>query len=476
MARKRIQLAVLLATFLAALDGTVVATAGPVIARDLSGLNFYPWMLAGFMATTAIATPVFGKLADLFSPSRLYTVALGVFAVGSLGCAVADSMGVLIGFRVFQGVGAGGIFTVGLIVIGQVFAGSERAKALGAQSAMWGIAAVLGPVVGGLFAQAGLWRWMFLVSVPLAVIAMSLTRSLAKTNEANGFRKGLTPKPFDFGGALWLSLLVSTWLMAPTAFGAGLDWLAFSAVVAGGISGVLFWRTESRASDPLLPLLKLRKATTLRLLIAGLVSSAVLYATVTMISLLTQNAMNLPSAVAGLILLPIPAGWAIGSMVAGSRSAGAGGRPMASIGLALMILGLLVCSGQGSRAWQIVDLAAGGGLLGFGVGHLIIGALWEVQAMASEREIGLDTGLFNFARNVGNAFGPAIFGGLALWMEHGPISIRSGGGLQTALAPGLLAQSIHVAMWILVAVLAILIPIVAEFGPRESPVDALKKI
>ena len=155
MARKRTQMAVLLATFLAALDGTVVATAGPVIARDLSGLNFYPWMLASFMAATAVATPVFGKLADRFPPSRLYTVVLGVFAVGSLGCAAAESIGVLIGFRILQGIGAGGIFTVGLIVIGRAFTGPERAKGLGTQSAMWGIAAVLGPVVGGLFAQTG---------------------------------------------------------------------------------------------------------------------------------------------------------------------------------------------------------------------------------------------------------------------------------------------------------------------------------
>ncbi len=474
MASKRTQTAVLLATFLAALDGTVVATAGPVIARDLSGLNFYPWMLASFMAATAVATPVFGKLADRFPPSRLYTVVLGVFAVGSLGCAAAESIGVLIGFRIFQGIGAGGIFTVGLIVIGRAFTGPERAKALGTQSAMWGIAAVLGPVVGGLFAQTGLWRLMFLVNIPLILIAMSLVRSSGNINKGNEFRKDSTSKPFDFRGTLWLSLLVSTWLMTPTVFGAGLDWLALLAIVAGGISGVLFWKTESLASDPLLPLLKFRKSATLRLLVAGAISSAVLYATVTMISLLTQSAMNFSPAVSGLILLPIPAGWAVGSMAAGRRSARIGGRPMASIGLALMILGLLACSGQSARAWQIIDLAAGGGLLGFGTGHFIIGALWEVQTMASESEIGVDTALFNFARNVGNALGPAIFGGLTLWMDHGLIGIQPSDGLQTVPISGLLTQSIHVTVWILVAVLAVLIPIVAEFGPRKSPAETLR--
>ncbi len=295
---------------------------------------------------------------------------------------------------------------------------------------------------------------------------MSLVRSLENRNEV---RKDSTSKPFDFWGTLWLSLLMSTWLMTPTVFGAGLDWPALLAVVVGGISGVLFWKTESLASDPLLPLFKFRESTTVRLLVAGAISSAVLYATVTMISLLTQSAMNFPPAVSGLILLPIPAGWALGSMAAGRRSARIGGRPMASIGLALMILGLLACSGQGARAWQIIGLAAGGGLLGFGTGHLIIGALWEVQTMASESEIGVDTALFNFARNVGNALGPAIFGGLTLWMDHGPIGIQPSGGLQTVPISGLLTQSIHVMVWIVVAVLAVLIPIVAEFGPRKSP-------
>ncbi len=475
MDRKRIKLAVLLATFLAALDGTMVATAGPVIARGLSGLNLYPWMLAGFMAAAAIATPVFGRISDIFSPGRLYTLALGVFALGSLGCATAENMPVLIGFRAFQGIGAGGIFTVGLIMIGQVFEGTERAKALGAQSAMWGVAAVFGPVVGGLFAEAGLWRWLFLMSVPLAIAAIFLIRSMTKP----GATKRVAPKPesrtFDFEGALWLTISMSALLLVPMALAASQDLLALTAVAAGGISGVLLWRTERRARDPLLPMQKLQEAPTIRLLAAGLVSSAVLYAAVTVIPLLTQSAMGLPSSVAGLILLPIPVGWAIGSMVAGRRCGGVGGRPVASIGLALMTLGLLVCSWQGASESQILALVVGGGLLGFGVGHLIIGTLWEVQAMAAEREIGLYTGLFNFARNLGNAFGPAIFGGLVLLLEQVSRGGMVGSGFQSQATPAVLMQSIREVMWILVAVLAILIPVVAEFGPRESPSGELNK-
>ena len=474
MDRKRIKLAVLLATFLAALDGTMVATAGPVIARGLSGLNLYPWMLAGFMATAAIATPVFGRLADNFSPGRLYTLALSVFALGSLGCATAENMPVLIGFRAFQGIGAGGIFTVGLIMIGQVFEGSERAKALGAQSAMWGIAAVLGPVTGGLFAAAGLWRWLFFMSVPLAFAAIILTRSMTKS----GAMKRVIPEsestPFDFMGVLWLTISLSALLFVPMALAAGMDLPALLAVAVGGISGVLLWRTERRAQYPLLPMQKLQETPILRLLAAGLVSSAVLYAAVTVIPLLTQNAMGLPASVAGLILLPIPVGWAIGSMAAGRRCAGVGGRSVASSGLALMILGLLVCSWQGASELQILALVVGGGLLGFGVGHLIIGALWEVQGLAAERELGLYTGLFNFARNLGNAFGPAIFGGLVLLLERGSMGALIGNGFQSQAAPALLAQSIHEIMWMLVAVVVILIPVVAEFGSRESPVEAIR--
>ncbi len=475
MDRKRIKLAVLLATFLAALDGTMVATAGPVIARGLSGLNLYPWMLAGFMATAAVATPVFGRLADIFSPGRLYTLALGVFALGSLGCATAVNMSVLIGCRALQGVGAGGIFTVGLIMVGQVFEGSERAKTLGAQSAMWGIAAIFGPVVGGLFADAGLWRWLFLINVPLVVAAVSLTRSMTNPGATRRVVPESEAPSFDVAGALWLTISMSALLAVPTALAAGQGLLALSAIAAGGIGGILLWRTERRVQHPLLPMRKLREARTLRLLAAGLVSSAVLYAAVTVIPLLTQSAMGLPSAVAGLILLPIPVGWAIGSMAAGRRCAGSGGRSVASIGLALMTLGVLACSWRGAGAAQVLALVVGGGLLGFGVGHLIIGALWEVQTLASEREMALHTGLFNFARNLGNALGPAIFGGLVLLLEQGSMGVLIGSGVQRQAAPAVLSQSIHEVMWILVAVLAILIPVVAEFGPRESPAGELNK-
>ncbi|MHB1629809.1 MAG: MFS transporter [Bacilli bacterium] len=475
MNRKRIRLAVLLATFLAALDGTMVATAGPAIARDLSGLNLYPWMLAGFMAAAAVATPVFGRLADIFSPGRLYTLALGVFALGSLGCATAVNMSVLIGCRALQGIGAGGIFTVGLIMVGQVFEGSERAKTLGAQSAMWGIAAVFGPVVGGLFAEAGLWRWLFLINVPLAIAALTLTRSMVKPGATRRVAPESEAPLFDVAGAVWLTVSLCALLAAPTALAAGQGLLALAATAAGGIGCVLLWRTERRAQHPLLPMQKLREAPTLRLLAAGLVSSAVLYAAVTVIPLLTQNAMGLPSAVAGLILLPIPVGWAVGSMAAGRRCAAAGGRSVASIGLALMTLGVLVCSWRGAGAAQASALAVGGGLLGFGVGHLIIGALWEVQAMAGKREMALHTGLFNFARNLGNALGPAIFGGLVLLFEQGSMGALAGGGLHGQAAPAALSQAIREVLWILVAVLAILIPVVAEFGPRESPAGELNK-
>lgn len=462
MNHNRIKAAVLLATFLAALDGTMVATAGPVIARELAGANMYPWMLAGFMATAAIATPIFGRLANALAPSRLYTSTLGIFAFGSLGCATAGNMPVLIGFRAVQGIGAGGIFTMGLIVIGQVFEGSERARALGAQSAMWGIAAVLGPVAGGLFADAGLWRWLFFMGVPLALAAAILTQSLTKAGGAQRVKSGSEPRTFDFMGALWLTVSVAGLLAAPTALAAGQGLWALLAIAVGGAGGVLLGQTERRSVAPLVPMQKLRHAKVVRLLVVGLVSSAVLYAAVTVIPLLTQDAMGLPALSAGVILLPIPVGWAVGSLAAGRRCAGSGGRSVASGGLALMTMGVLACSWKGAE--QVLALAVGGGLLGFGMGYLIIGALWEVQEMAGERDMALDTGLFNFARNVGNAFGPAVFGGLVLLLERGSMSIPGDGGFLGHAAPAALAHAVREVMWILVAVLAALIPLVAEFG------------
>ena len=159
MSTQRLASSVLLATFLAAWDSTVVGTIGPSIAQHLGGLDWYPWMLTGFMIAATVITPLVGHLSSEYSPESLYRWSIAIFLLGSIGSASALSMGWFIATRILQGAGAGGILTLGLILMGRHYQGLERIRMQGRLSAMWGLAGLLGPTLGGMMGSVGIVAW-----------------------------------------------------------------------------------------------------------------------------------------------------------------------------------------------------------------------------------------------------------------------------------------------------------------------------
>ena len=165
---------VMLVIFLFAIDATIVSTSMPTIVGKLGGLELYSWVFSIYMLTSALTTPIFGKLADLFSKRRLMLVGIGIFLLGSMLCGAAQSMEAMIVFRAVQGLGGGAIYALSFIVVGALYAADQRAKIQGIISGIWGIASIFGPLAGGVIVEHASWRWIFFVNLPLIAIATAL--------------------------------------------------------------------------------------------------------------------------------------------------------------------------------------------------------------------------------------------------------------------------------------------------------------
>src|ERR1043165_164423 len=165
---------VMLVIFLFAIDATIVSTAMPTIVAKLGGLELYSWVFSIYMLTSALTTPLFGKLSDLYSRRRLMLIGIGMFVVGSTLCGAAQSMEALVLFRAIQGLGGGAIYALSFIVVGVLYSAQERPKMQGIISGIWGVASVLGPLAGGIIVENWSWRWAFFVNLPITAVAIAL--------------------------------------------------------------------------------------------------------------------------------------------------------------------------------------------------------------------------------------------------------------------------------------------------------------
>ncbi|HWJ79078.1 MAG TPA: MFS transporter, partial [Niallia sp.] len=175
--KKMVTVAMLVAILLVAIDVSVVSTATPKIIDDLNGLHLLSWVFAIYTLTTAVTTPIYGKLADLFGRKKIFIIGVILFVIGSMLSGAAQSMHQLIWFRALQGIGAGAVMPVTFTIIGDIYPGEQRAKMQGIFSSVWGVAGLLGPLVGGLFVDHLSWRWIFYINLPIGIITLILIMS-----------------------------------------------------------------------------------------------------------------------------------------------------------------------------------------------------------------------------------------------------------------------------------------------------------
>jgi len=420
----------MLVIFLFAIDATIVSTAMPTIVAKLGGLELYSWVFSVYMLTSALTTPIFGKLADLFSRRRLMLVGVAIFVLGSTLCGAAQSMEALILFRAIQGLGGGAIYALSFIVVGILFAPEERAKMQGIISGIWGVAAILGPLAGGLIVEHWDWRWAFFVNLPVAALAIALiVVGLKETGQERRAHK------LDFAGTLMLlsSLLLLFYALSHSAHSIQpLNAELIGMITLALVSLVVFYFIERRAVEPIIPLdlfhLSLfRTAAAVATLAAMGVFGAISY-----LPLYLQGVAGLTASRAGMILLFLSVAWTAGSLIAGQLLNRVGYRASAATGMFLLAAGyglFVVFKSDLNVFW----VAVSGTLIGTGMGMANLTTLVAVQNSVSAQRIGVATSTIMLFRTFGGAFAVSLMGTVLLNQMQRGLGGLSQNGLSAAL-------------------------------------------
>ncbi|MCU1690662.1 MAG: putative multidrug resistance protein [Pseudonocardiales bacterium] len=402
----------LLGMFLAALDQTVVSTAIRTIGDDLHGLSIQAWVTTAFLITSTISTPIYGKLSDIYGRKPLFLLAITIFVVGSTACAFATSMYMLAGSRALQGIGAGGLMSMAFAIMADIIPPRERAKYQGYFMAVFGSSSVLGPVVGGFLSGQdtlmGLtgWRWIFLVNVPLGILALFVVVRVLKVPHIP------QPQRIDWWGALSLVVgLVPLLLIAEQGRVWGWDTpRAFACYVVGAAGLAAFVYIEGRMGDAaLLPLRLFRNGTFAIGSAQSFVIGMGMFGGIAIVPLYLQIVKGASPTEAGLLTLPMVVGIMSASAVSGMYTSRTGKYRMFPImGSSLLILGYLALSRVGADT-SLVYTDACMLIMGWGLGLNMQTIILAMQNAVPPRDTGVATSSTTFFRSLGGTLGTAIF-------------------------------------------------------------------
>ena len=398
--------------FLAALDQTIVATSIRTIADDLNGLSVQAWATTAYLITATISTPLYGKLSDLYGRRPFFIAAISIFVAGSLLCGFAQEMWQLAAFRAVQGLGAGGLFSLALTIIGDIVPPRERARYQGYFLAVFGTSSVLGPVVGGFLAGQetvlGIdgWRWVFLINVPVGAVALALVmRSLHLPHHRRDHQ-------IDWPGALALVAgLVPLLLLAEQ----GRNWgwgstLSITLMVVGLLGIVGFLLAERHyGDDALLPLRLFRGRTFGIGSLLNFILGMGMFGGLAALPLYLQIVKGATPTQAGLLLLPLTAGIMAGSIFSGqviSRTGRYKKFPVIGAGLLVVALVMLSTIGVDTPLWYTMGYAA---LFGLGLGFNMQPLVLAVQNAVPPQDMGVATSSATFFRQMGGTLGTAVF-------------------------------------------------------------------
>ncbi len=407
--RGPVLLAVMLSTGLVAIDATILATAVNAIVGDLGGFTQFPWLFSVYLLGQAVAVPIYGKIADLVGRKKVMLFGVGMFVLGSILCGSAWNMTALIAFRAIQGLGAGAVQPIGMTIIGDIYTVAERAKVQGYLAGVWAAASVIGPTLGGFFADYAGWRWIFWINIPLgAAAAIVLIRR---------FHENVTPTRhrIDYAGAGLLAIGSALLVLALLEGGTRWSWVSWeSGLVLGGAAGALLAAVivERRAAEPILPGWVLGERTQGPANLAALLVGVVLISLTTYIPLYGQSALRTSALVAGLALAALTMGWPVAAANAGRLYLRIGFRATALVGALVVTAGsasLLLLTAT-SSIWQV---AASCFVTGIGLGLLAPSTMVALQSAVPWERRGVATGANMFARSLGSALGAAMAGALA---------------------------------------------------------------
>ncbi|MTD16817.1 MFS transporter [Nakamurella sp. YIM 132087] len=408
--RGPVLLSLMVAMSVVALDSTIIATAVPSVVASLGGLSQFPWLFSAYLLAQAISIPIYGKYADVIGRKPIVLTGIALFLIGSIGAGVAWDMTALIVFRAVQGLGAGAVQPMSMTIVGDLYTLRERAKVQGYLASVWGMSAVVGPALGGVFSEWVSWRWIFLINIPLCLLAgwMLWARLHEKVQPRDR-------KPVDLGGAFLLTIGCGLIVLGLLEGGQSWAWgspVGIGVFVVGAVLLVVFGIVERHAADPVLPLWVIRRPLLVSAGMTSLVLGAVTLGFSSYIPTFAQTSLGAGPLAAGFALATLTIGWPIAASLAGRMYLRLGFRVTALIGATIAVIGtgLTLTLDIDASLWHIAAFCF---VIGLGLGWVANPTLISAQNSVGWSDRGVVTGTNMFARSLGSAIGVAIFGAAA---------------------------------------------------------------
>ncbi|MDF2050721.1 MFS transporter [Arthrobacter sp. Cr_A7] len=466
--RGPILIALMVSSGLVAIDSTIVATAVPSIVHDVGGFTSFPWLFSAYLLAQAVSVPVYAKLSDIVGRKPIILSGIGLFLLGSILCGVAWSMPTLIAFRVLQGLGAGAVLPMAMTIVGDIYTATERAKVQGYLASVWALSSVIGPTLGGLFASLGIWRWIFLLNIPLCLLAgWMLIRAFHERIERAKHR-------VDYLGALLLTASLSLLILGALEGGLAWAWNSVTSISVFGVGALLFAvfiLVERKAAEPVLPpwVVSRRLLATTSLISFGI--GAIMFGLTSYVPTFLLGSLSTSPVLAGLALAALTIGWPISASQAGRLYFRIGYQRTALIGVMVAVIGTSVLTLTASSP-NVPVVAACCFVVGLGLGLVATPILIAAQSSVEWNERGVVTGTNLFARSIGSSIGVAVFGAVANSIYSG---VPGGDSDPHTIVSATTAVFVAVLVSAILTVVAVIaMPAVggAKSTGREAPTEA----
>jgi EmrB/QacA subfamily drug resistance transporter len=460
-----------------AIEATIVSTAMPQIVADLGGLRLYSWVFSSFLLAQTAATVVFGNLADVYGRKPVMLVGIGIFLLGSVLAGFAWSMPVMIVCRLIQGVGAGAMQPVAMTIVADLYPARERGKVQGYLASVWAVAAVVGPVLGGLIIRSVSWAWIFWMNIPVG-IAAAAGYILFLSDHGMHARRSI-----DVGGAVSFTVAVTSLLIALTEVGNHRPTQLAAAATVAVVAALVFVYAERRANNPMVSFALWSHRPIAATNSVAVLASMALIGLSTFLPIYVQIVMQRSPTVAGLTLTTMLIGWPAGATLAARLFHRFALRRLLLTGTLFQPLGALFFIGLTSHASALMA-ATGSLVMGFGMGLISVSSLVLIQEIVDPSQRGSVTASNIFSRNFGSTLGATVLGAV---LNH---SLSRSGALapvtsdqlrQLLNAPDLTAaaaqvrlamdQALNLTFWAML-VLSVGTVILALWVPRTEFADA----
>lgn len=400
-----VTIAIFVATFMTAIEGTIVSTAMPTIISNLHGMKLMNWVFSIYLLTNAMMTPIYGKMADRIGRKPIFIFGLALFVIGSSLCGLSNHMGTLIISRAIQGLGAGAIMPVSFTIIADIYPIEKRAKVLGFNGSAWGIASIIAPLLGGFIVDKLTWHWIFFINVPIGIITIGLIWYFLQEE------KKTSAEPVDYWGSLWLMAALLSLLYGFQVMGEAKPSVLVlgSMLVIAVVAFYLFIRVEKHAQDPIISLSLFKNRTfVVQNAVAALVSGFLIGFEVYM-PMWMQGILGLKASMGGFVVTPSSVMWIFASLWAGLLLVKHAPRTILAGSLCILLVGsfILALVPQTTPFWFFLLVAAG---LGIGFGLIITTTTVTAQSVAGADKVGVATSFNTLSRTLGQTLMVSVYG------------------------------------------------------------------